>query len=95
MGVGEGWRFVGVLTAGLAAFNGGGGTALNYSRAQPQRRGRPPEPLLPPDVVDPAALDAAGFDVCVNGYGRVFVRDPSVASVFQPKRPAAAQGAQS
>lgn len=95
IGVGEGWKFVGVVRAGLPAFTPNAGAVLAYGKAGSARIGRPPTPDLPPDVVDPDDLDRRGWDTFVNGYGRVFIREPNVASVFEPKRPAVAQGAQS
>lgn len=86
IGIGEGWRFVGVERPGQAAFNSNLGTPLMAVRAIEELRG------VEPPVVSPGALEAQGFDVHVNRYGRVFVRDPGAASIFQPKR-LTAQGA--
>lgn len=62
IGIGEAWAFVGVTQEGRAG-------RVHIVSAPVLTLAQPP-----PRVVDPAALDAAGYEVFVNPYGRVFIR---------------------
>jgi hypothetical protein len=75
IGVGEGWRFVGVTRPGVMAFEG----VLHSWRNRTERA------AFIPDLVDPDDLDRAGYDTFVNPYGRVFVREPALASALTPR----------
>jgi hypothetical protein len=72
IGVGEGWRFAGVTRPEVMAFEG----VLHSWRNVRERA------LFIPDLVDPDDLDRAGYDTFVNPYGRVFVREPALASAL-------------
>lgn len=88
IGIGEGWRFVGVVHDAkpkpAPIFDG-----------PPRARAPIVEVALAaaPAIVDPDALEAGGFDVFVNVYGRVFTRDPDTPAPLAPPQASVKQAA--